>query len=162
MLTLRYTNNFCRKIVGEVSIEEFCDCQDVITKILQLYQKAGYSSATDSKRLYISSDNGWIRMTELETIPDNATILYSDLVYPRSAAEWDRKNGIVYFFHISEKGHEKFPHIHARYSGEEISIYFSDFRYLGSMKNRAKLKEAINYVKDNIESLKEEWTRLQF
>lgn len=64
---------------------------------------------------------------------------------------YSRRNGITYFVNSNENAHS--PHIHAKYQGETISISILDYSVKGKFKNSKKQTEAVNYVKENRESM---------
>ena len=87
-------------------------------------------------------------------------IVYNNIVPPYGAYEYDRQDGIVFYFHTAEAPHRNFPHIHARYSGENISIYLSEYRTVGHFSNRKKEKLAVEYVVEKKEELLQKWNEL--
>ena len=93
-------------------------------------------------------------------LSDDSTIVYLDIVSPNNSGEFDRENGIIYFFHTSENGHLLYPHIHAQYAGDEICIYLKDYRIIGKFESRTKQKEAIEYVKKHRKAVSREWNRI--
>lgn len=79
---------------------------------------------------------------------------------PGIGREIYRTEGIKFIIHSDEKSsHEKYPHIHAEYSGEKIFIYIKDGSLLNNkgFKNKKKTKIAINYVINNKENLLKQW-----
>lgn len=69
----------------------------------------------------------------------------------------DETNGIRYFLHPKETNHS--PHIHAKFSGEEISIYLITGKIEGSFKSKTKMKQAQKYVNDNKEYLMDAYVK---
>ncbi len=97
----------------------------------------------------------------LANIKDGSlSILYNNIIPPYGAYEYDRRDGIVFYFHTAEAPHRNFPHIHAWYSGETISIYLSDYRTVGHFLNRKKEKLAVAYVVEKNEELLQKWNEL--
>lgn len=79
---------------------------------------------------------------------------------PGIGRELYRTEGIKFIIHSDEKNnHEKYPHIHAEYSGEKIFIYIKDSSLLNNkgFKNKKKTKIAIDYVNSNKEYLLKQW-----
>ena len=158
LITLRYVDNAIRKVIAEVDISQFESRAAATEHLLKLLQADGFTCATDKNRLYVlGSDTTFEKCNQ---VPNHAVVFYSAVVAPNNAAEYHRENGIVYFFHSSEGPHLEWPHIHAKYSGEEISIYFNDFHTDGKLKNAKKEKEAIDYVKRNIKALTDKWNEI--
>lgn len=162
LIRLQYLDNITRKTIAEVDISQFESRTIAAEYLLKLLQDNGFACATDRSKLYLlGSDLGFDTAFEkCDSIPDHAVVYYSAVVLPNSAAEFGRENGIVYVFRSSERPHLEMPHIHAMYSGEEICIYFKDLRTNGKFKNTKKEKEAIEYVKNNICDLLDEWNRI--
>lgn len=160
MIKLQYMNNICREDIGEMSLNDLIESADIQASILQKFQDFDHKHRFEYRKLHIKRDTDVIPLCENSVLQDGDSIIYCEIVPPNNAYEYDRKDGIVYFFHISEKGHLSYPHIHARYAGDEISIYFSNFRVVGDMKSKTKMKLAIAYVKQNIEALREEWNSI--
>lgn len=128
--------------------------------LLKKYQECGCPKATDKNKLYAVIDEGFVRLGEIQDLGTVSRVVYSDVVAHQNAAEFGRENGIIYFFHTSEKPHKEFPHIHARYAEEEISIYLKDFRVDGHFKSGKKQKEALEYVGKHLQELYDEWNRI--
>ena len=59
--------------------------------------------------------------------------------------------GVNYRVNPNEAGHT--PHVHAVYSGDDISISLLDFSCKGRFKNKKKEKEAVEYVKKHREDM---------
>ncbi len=59
-----------------------------------------------------------------------------------------------------KKGHLYYPHIHASYGGETISVYFSDLHIIGKMKSPSRRRMIVKYVKENLEALYAEWNKI--
>ena len=103
----------------------------------------------------ISSDN------YIDFIVDNTlSVLYDNVVAPYGAYEYDRVDGLIFFFHTAENCHKKYPHIHVRYSGEEISIYLLKNKIIGSLSNKKMLKRAVEYVNEHFDELIFEWNKI--
>lgn len=161
MIKLEYVSHVWRETVCEIAVQDILSADNIPEYLLSIYQSKGYSNATDPGRLRIIDVNKqWEHFGNLETLSDNVTVLYSDIVAACSAAEYARENGVIYFFHTSERGHLMYPHIHAKYAGEEISIYFNDYHVVGKMKSKTKQAEIVAYVKKHILQLQDEWARI--
>lgn len=73
---------------------------------------------------------------------------------------FDKKDGILYFFHIGEH-HHNLMHVHAKYQKYEASIGLKPIKLLrGELIPIKKQREAILYVKHNQKKLIKAWTRL--
>ena len=161
MITLSYVDNVKRLIVGKIRIQEITQNENVTQIILEIYQKAGYIKADNPEKLYIRTTTNDVRpFLQGQTLEDHCRIDYVNIVPINNAVEFARKDGIVFFFHTSEHGHQNNPHIHAKYSGDEISIYFSDLHIVGHMKSSAKQRMAITYVKENLREMLDEWGKI--
>ena len=158
LVTLRYMDNVNRKTIAEIDISRFESRTAAAEYMLKLLQADGFTHAIDKRKLYMAGSN--TTFEDCACISERATVYYSAIIALNNAAEYDRENGIVYFFHSSEKSHLEMPHIHAKYSGEEISIYFNDFHVDGKLKNVKKEKEAISYVKRHIGDLSYMWKEI--
>lgn len=88
------------------------------------------------------------------------SVLYNNVIPPYGAYEYERKDGVVFYFHTAEAPHRNFPHIHAWHSGETISIYLSDYRTVGHFSNRKKEKSAVAYVKENSADILQKWNEI--
>jgi hypothetical protein len=70
------------------------------------------------------------------------------------------EDGIKFIIHTEEYVHLGQPHVHAKYSGEEIKIDIGSLNVTGCFKNRKKEKRAIDAVKKHKECLMRKWTEL--
>lgn len=161
MTTLVYLSSTCKERVAEVDLSKVAS-SDLIRTILKEYQKNSYLNATNAKKLYVKIGEHLTLLDKLDNLTNADEIVYSDVIAPQNAAEFERKNGIVYFFHSSEKPHLNYPHVHARYGEDTISISLRDFTVIGSFSSKKKQKEAVEYVKNkqNLTRLKAEWNRI--
>lgn len=160
MIKLFLFNNLRREEVGQVSLQEIRSEKDIPVALMHRFQELGCVVQPGRGSLCIRQGRELIPFDEKLLLDDDVTVVYLDIIKPDNALEFDRKNGISYFFHTSEKGHRGFPHIHARYSGEEISIYFKDFDIIGEYKSKTKQKEAVGFVRDHKKELIREWNRI--
>lgn len=158
MIELKYVDNLKRLLICKLNVEEITNNQrNLEDYILHVYQNHGCADASNPEKLYIWREKeGLIPLCDVSAIGSDETIVYSAIIAIENAKVFDREDGITYFFHSSESEHVKYPHVHARYGNEKISIYFSDYRIVGTMRS-AKKKKAIAYVKLHIEDLKEAW-----
>lgn len=154
LVTLQYIDNAVRKTIAEIDISKFESRTVAAEYMLRMLQEEGFNEATDSRKLHVVELN--IPFENCECIPNHATVMYSAVIAPNCAVGFD-KDGIYYAAYSSEKSHLEYPHIHAKYSGEEISIYLNDFHIDGKMRSKKKEKEAIEYVRRNVESFLEMW-----
>ena len=159
-VTLMYVDSLEKKNITELEASQLNDAETLENLLLETFQKAGIDRATDPTHLRVRTDSRYFLLSEYRDFEGNETVVYSDIPAQNNHYSYDRKDGVDYFFHTSEKEHAPYPHIHARYSGEEISIYFSDFSVKGKFKSRQKQKQAIAYVEENLEKLNKEWERI--
>lgn len=158
-MELWYMNNVCRRLVCRINVEDIsldigCELKDYI---LHIYQENGYQDALNADKLFASNENGErIPFYDISSIQKAERIEYLSIIAPNNAYEYKRQDGILYFFHTSEGKHMEYPHIHARCGREEISVYFSDFHVIGKMMP-PKRRQAVRYVKEHIEDMKEKW-----
>ena len=163
MIPLLYVNNVHRKLVCEIDSVLFAQQSEAGLQeaLLRTYCTNGYSGADDPDKLYLRTAQGEIRQLQsTDTLQDGDSILYMAIVATNNAYEYAREDGIVYFFHTAEQGHRDYPHVHAKHGDEEISVYFSDFHIVGTMKPPIR-KKALRYIKGNVKKLAEEWNRIQ-
>lgn len=157
MIELYYNTNTYRKQIAEIEPKEI-DVSNPSSTLLKIYQESGYPKATDEKKLYAVADGTHIRFNEVQSLENVSMIYYADVVAPQNAVEFRRENGIRYFFHSSEKPHSHFPHVHAEYAGEEICIGLKDCSIAeGRFESRKREKEAVVFVKGNIDELWKTW-----
>ena len=159
-VTLMYVDPFKKKNITELETSQLNDASNLENLLLETFQKGGVDRATDPTHLLVRTDSQYFLLPEYRAFEGNETVIYSDIPAQNNAYIYDRKDGIDYFFHTSEKEHAKYPHVHARYSGKEISIYFSDFSVKGKFESIPKQKQAVAYVKENLEKLNKEWERI--
>lgn len=161
MIELYYLSECRKELVDTIELSKF-DPVYLPEILLKVYQNRGYLKATDAEKLYARIDEDFISLKKTHDLADASRIIYIDLLGHHNAAEFAREDGISYFFHPSEKPHLNYPHVHAGYGGEEISISLSDFKVIGRFKSRSKQKEAVEYVKDaeHLRKLRAEWNRL--
>jgi hypothetical protein len=67
-----------------------------------------------------------------------------------------KDKGIKFFIYPKEEGHYE-PHFHAKYQDAEISISLISFQVLAGNLPPRQQKQAIDWCKDNIETLKKYW-----
>lgn len=162
MIKLIYAGISRKKLFCKIEKEEINRKSEFLKSILKIYQCNGCYKAVDIEKLYFRNhEQSIMKLREFSDITDDTEILYiENIIIPCSAAEFNWQNGIIYYFNTSEKNHSKYPHIHVKYQGNKMCIYFETLRVKGHLKNPKKEKEAINYVKSNLEVLYEEWNRI--
>ena len=127
--------DMCQYVIKNIYEKECCD------------QQNDYYPCKDEIRLLYNNDYRVL----VYSVPLYKLIEYLrktciDLRWPVGTGKVaDRYQGIVYFFHSNENGIS--PHIHARYSGDEISVDLITMAITGSFKNRKKQREAFNFIK---------------
>lgn len=139
----------------------FSSFSELIISLKKKIITVGISNAEDDR--FCSIDG--IQLNEnnyLNFITDHSLhVLYNNIVTPFGAYEYDRVDGLVFFFHTAENSHQKYPHIHVRYSGEELSIYLLSHQIIGSFSNKKMMRKAIAYVEKNSSNLILEWNKLK-
>ena len=163
MIPLLYGNNVHRELVCKIDSTLLAQQSkaDLQESLLCIYRTHGYLDVDDPKKLYLRKADGEIQPLSLTDMPQEGdAIVYQSTIAPSNAYEYAREDGIVYFFHTAERGHRDYPHVHAKHGDEEISVYFSDFRIVGTMKPPIR-KRALRYIKGNVKKLAEEWNRIQ-
>lgn len=163
MIKLFVFNNVCRKEVGQVSLQELISEKDIHTALMQKFQELGCVVEHGRGCLCMKQEKELIPFDDKRLLSDDVTVAYLDVVKPDNAREFERKNGIVYYFGSDERKHFYEPHIHARNGGpkdagvEKIRINLENFSVTGRFKNLKKQKEAVGYVKANITAIKKMW-----
>lgn len=160
MIEYKYLSNVKRLTVGYGELDEL-DKSDFQNSILQKYEASGINTEGKNVKLYLIVADKWYDFEEsLLLSSDEITVLLSDVVPLRGAANYDTYGGISYFFHTGEQRHEHNPHIHASYESQEISIYLNDYHVVGRLNNSAKQNQAIKYVKRNHQAILNEWNKI--
>lgn len=161
MVTLYYINNVKKTEVCQIAISDISDSASPVEFVLDRFRDEGFD-ANDPSRLYVHSaeKNGLYFNNNEYSLKSGDAIYYSAIFAVNNAQEYARENGIVYFFHTAEKGHLYYPHIHASYGGETISVYFSDLHIIGKMKSPTRRRMIVKYVKENLEALYAEWNKI--
>ena len=160
MIQLLYQNNVRRVHICEL---ELCDMpanvgNDILEYILNIFHTHNCPDAIDAQKLYIRHAHEEIHpLRSTDVLKDGDVIFYLAIIALSNAYEYGYEDGIHYFFHTSEQGHQNHPHIHARYGEDEISIYFSDFHVVGKMKSPVIQSRAVKYVKKHLADMCEEW-----
>lgn len=160
MIELKYINNVRRNLVGELDVKDIPQGVDIGAYILNVFQELGCKSATEPTHLYITVEGNTFQLEKVERLPDATVIFYSDVIAPENAYRYDQAAGITYLFHTNEGNHIKSPHVHAEYGNDDICIFFSNFHVEGHFRNRRKEREAVNYVKENLDKLQAEWNKI--
>lgn len=69
------------------------------------------------------------------------------------------RNGIRIEMRLRENGHNE-PHVHAIYSGEDMSVSIRSIKRLsGNIINNKARKEALRWIQENQDFLREEWRK---
>ncbi len=72
-----------------------------------------------------------------------------------------KKEGIKFFFHTNEKSIHHMPHIHCKYSGEEIRIDLTNILIIDKpFKNKKKSKVALDFCRKYKHELIEYWNKV--
>lgn len=127
---------------------------------MQKFEENGCVRERGRGHLCVKRETEWLPFDVELLRSDNVCVAYVDIIKLDNAYEYCRENGISYFFHLSEASHRPFPHIHARYSGEEISIFLNNLKVEGKFGSKTKQREAVEYVKSHKDDLLQEWFRI--
>lgn len=146
--------------VGAIPYELISHGSNIFPIVLQLLQDAKHPFDEKKGRIYFKIGGKLVKFDKETNIDSEITsIVYSEVVAPQGSAYYDEIDGIMFFFHPGEKSHQSYPHVHASYSGETISISLTNFHLTGHFKNRKKTKIAIEYVKENQDALLLAWSK---
>ena len=152
-------NNVIGNIVKEIDIASV-NHDTIVSDFLQYFEEAGYFVKNGIESLQIIKNNICYPF-DVDLIDDEEiSIVYSEIVKPDNAKEYNRENGIIYYINTSEKTHLEFPHVHAKYSGETISISLIDYSVIGKYRTRNKQKEAVEYIKRHHQPLIDMWNEI--
>jgi hypothetical protein len=95
-------------------------------------------------------------------ISKETIIIYNN--FPGKGAEMGRSNGIKFFFHYDEADiHQGTPHIHAKYSGDEIRINLNTLKVMDKpygFKTPSKTDYALEMIKTNQKELLNYWNKV--
>ncbi len=153
-----YMNNVKRESLGNISYNRYEKAINLLPDILKCIENSGYSYDRNKCGIYVSIHGVLQSLYEVDFINDeNLTIIYSEIQSLNNSVFFDEKDGVIFFFHTNEKNHKYSPHVHASYSGNEISISLTDFHIKGSLKNLKKNRLAVDYVKANLDDFLEKW-----
>lgn len=158
-MTVIYIDNVNRLLLTDAQeLDMNQTVEQLAGTIFQLLADNGHTVSHDIQKLQIFHDGSYLPFTkENLRLLGNLTVFYSNVIALNNAREYDRLNGISYYFNSSEKPHLHYPHIHAHYSNDDICISLKDFSVEGSFKTPAKQKEAVEYVKSHRRKLLKEW-----
>jgi len=157
-----FVNNVVRKDVGMIDYTFSSTGKDLILDIEQVLDHAGHPFNTEKGKIYLKREDKLILLDKNTVFnSENLSIIYSEVISIQNAVRYDEIDGVVLFFKTEEHTHLYFPHIHARYAGEEISISLIDYQVIGHFKTHKKVKSAVEYVQKNIDGLYREWERIQ-
>ncbi len=154
---LYFVNNVVRI---KLPIKEcvYQNATDILASLYEHISHNGYSTECGrfalKRNLSIHIDSTNI----LDYIVNNLLqLVFISMIPLNNAKEYDRFNGIVIFFHTSEKCHLFSPHIHATYADETIKIFLDTFDIIGKFSNRKKQREVLDYARKNRFKLLSEW-----
>lgn len=148
-----YRNKICTFTTPATTAEE------IFTSIQEKLKEVGLANI-DENKYYTNNNTTLTKNNILSHISDNTLYLnYINIIAPYGACEYTRIDGMVFFFHTSETPHKNFPHIHIKYSGEEMLIYLESLKAIDKIAN-GKKKRAIEYVTKNKERLLQEWNKI--
>lgn len=161
MIILVYFADTGKRQVDSLSLADLNG--DPAEAILARFRERGFPRAVKPECLYVKTDSDVKHFDPKLLENGDVTIYYMDVHAPQNAVIYARVNGFLYFFHTSEGGHENYPHVHVRYSGEEFFISLRDFKPPKKLPKKIKsrnINEAIEYVKAHKEELMDEWNRI--
>lgn len=159
-INLYYHNNLTRDFIKtlEYSYDEDTSVSDLKIYLINVV-KGNTEYIINNVKIGLKSENDKINIPNdsekvVDVIKNNPVkIFIMNISAPQNAVNIYDTEGITFFFHSNEKRH--LPHIHAEYSGNEISVLLTPpFEYKGTM-NKGKLKTAINYIKEHCVELEE-------
>lgn len=160
MIKLKYVSNVTRKDIGTFSPSENASYESVLSEILTRFANAGVSVDAETNHLYTIIEDIWKPLSESDlSHSGEIEIIYSDIVAPQNACFFHEADGIVYFFHTNEGNHLHQPHVHAKNSGRETSIYLKTFRADGDLGTK-KQKIAVRFVKKHHAKFEEAWNKI--
>jgi len=160
VVKLSFGNNVKRENLGEYTFSS--GRADFLPFVYEHLEKSGYSFnkefgqlLVEDKSLHLLSDSDWDYIFGKEEI----NVRYLDIVAPCNEANVDYYEGITFFFHTKEQTHLGMPHVHAEYSGNEISICIEKGKLLrGKFKGHySKGKLALKRVESRKDFFMEEW-----
>ena len=157
---LMYVDSLHKQKVAELELSQLNGADNLKVELIEVFKQAGLVNAIDPVHLRVCVNNKLVPLTDALLLKGNETIIYSDIVAPQGAYACGQEDGINFFFHTSENDHLANPHIHARYAGEKISIYFSNFKVIGEFKSKKKQKQAVAYVQANLDKLQKQWENI--
>lgn len=133
-------------------------CGDFKERIIERFTEQGYDINGKHCRITATAGGETMPLEEVAFEPEmDYVVTLSDFFPMRNSYEHARENGIKYFFHTNEKNHLYFPHIHAKYGEDEISISLVDCKITGKFKNQKKQMEAIKYVAEHLDDMNKVW-----
>lgn len=156
-ISVQYYDTF-REDTFILDVDENLSNQELIHFLDDEVAKRGFPTG-DKRRIYIVGilDSPYDEDRPL-LLNRPLSIVYSNIVCPSSAQEFDRENGIQYYFHTDERNHLMNPHIHAKTNGDEtMSFALNGTWVAGRFKSPAKMKEAKRYIEQNHDIIKAAW-----
>ena len=158
-LSIKIKIAFDRKEIGPFSIS-VSTAEEIFSAIKHKLAEYGLTDI-DEENFYTYEKTKLNKENIISSISDNVLfVLYNNIAAPYGAYEYGREDGMVFFFHTSEKPHKYFPHIHVRYSGEVMSIYLSNLKIEGGFSNKKMEKRAIEYVKIHKKDIFDKWNMI--
>jgi hypothetical protein len=159
---IQYIDNFTRMDFGEFILATSNLKNDLIPFVFGVLAARECAYNADKGYFMYRFDKQLISFNDvdvLEVLKNNKIeVVYSEVVLPSVACNIDEVGGIDFFLHTNEKNHIGRPHIHAKYSGEEISIdIFSGEIIAGSFKSPAKQRLAVERVQRRREEFMQKW-----
>ena len=155
LIKIHILTNFCKKniLIKNVNVKEIIS--DIRENILREVNNFDIKSLCFSDGL-IFDENLLSKYIDNQCIE----LFYTKIIAPNCAKEFDRINGIIFYFHTNENNHREYPHVHVNYSGEQVSINLKNFKINGCFKNKNKEMFVLNYVKRNKTVLLNEWEKI--
>ena len=158
MIPLEIVTTTYKRVIGAICRNDLVSIQDPIDYILNMVQEYGIEDG-DPQKLFLRI-KGELHPFQLNLIEsEDISIVYHNIVAPYGAYEYARFNGISFVFHTKESNHRFFPHVHAKYGNDEISIYLHDLRVVGKMSPNIK-RTAVEYVKNHLDDFLKEWNNI--
>ena len=138
----------------------FSSFSELVASLKEKLLLAGIEKVDESRLCHVDGTPVSCESYIDRVIDNTLTVSYHNVVAPHGAKEFDRKDGLVFFFHTAEGSHRQYPHIHVRCSGEEVSIYLLTQKIVGNFSNKRMLKKAVHYVTENLDKLILEWNKI--
>lgn len=142
---IMYINNVSKKTVDTIFYKHLDSVSSILPEVLKNLEKSGHPFDAEKGRFFIYTQLQLLPIDSIESLDCNdITIIYSEITSLNNAVRYYEDGGIVFFFHTNEHNHKHFPHIHASYGGDEISISLVDYQVTGSFKNCKKRERQLS------------------